>query len=117
MMPTMDIRDFLKAKATELRDTARLHQNVQSEMPEKLAEGMASPVAMLAAAEDLEAIAGEHVMRNSMVVADYQGPERMICDVDHQTDDPCNALRRAAWSYRDDARFQNEWTPNSNLEM
>lgn len=112
----MDIRDFLRAKAAELRDTARVHQNVQGEMPKALAAGMASPVSMLAAAEDLEASASQQVMRNSMVVETYQGPSRMICGVDHQTEDPCNNLRKAAWPYRDDACFEEAWTPNSDLE-
>ena len=112
----MDIRDFLRAKATELRDTARLHQNVQGEMPEEFARGMASPLAMLAEAEDLEATADDHVMRNSMVVASYHGPERMICRVDHQKEDPCNTLRKAAWLHHDDPRFEEAWTPSSDLE-
>ena len=114
-MIAMDIRDFLLAQASELRDTAQLHE-VAGQMPKALAEGMASPAALFAEAEKLEATATGHVMRSSMVDATYQGPPRMICAVDHQQQDPCTELRKAAWAYRDDPRFDDGWTPNSRPE-
>lgn len=109
----MDIRDFLLLQASELRSTARLHENVTDEMPITLAEGMASPAALLSEAEKLEATAASHVMRSSMVDAVHQSPPRMICAIDHQQQDPCKALRQAAWVYRDDPRFDEGRTPNS----